>query len=262
MLHALDRASPLEAAFWTLQAAGALGAPLRRLALLAGRPAERVADELLAAGARRLAGELMVDAGALAALARAVLEALTKHLAEQPNGVARRRLASLTPPAALEVLDAVLAELAAAGRLKVDGATVRLPPPRAEAEARVRAAATLAARLEGRLRSAGLAPPSLADIAAQPIDRRVLEHLLGTGAVVKTLDRAKQREVAFHREAIAEARRRLLPHLDPPGLTTGEAGALLGMTRRFSVPLLEHLDSLGFTRRDGDRRVLGPRAGD
>ena len=31
----------------------------------------------------------------------------------------------------------------------------------------------------------------------------------------------------------------------------------LGSTRKYVVPFMEYLDRIGFTRRDGDRRVLG-----
>ena len=40
------------------------------------------------------------------------------------------------------------------------------------------------------------------------------------------------------------------------GLATGEAGKALGISRKYAVPLLEHLDSIKFTRRIADRRVL------
>jgi len=46
----------------------------------------------------------------------------------------------------------------------------------------------------------------------------------------------------------------------PAGTQTGflarEAGAALGISRKFSIPLLEHFDAVRFTRRVGDRRVL------
>ena len=45
------------------------------------------------------------------------------------------------------------------------------------------------------------------------------------------------------------------------GLLVREAGEALGISRKFSVPLLEHLDAIQFTRRVGDRRVLGAPSG-
>ncbi|HEX3210588.1 MAG TPA: SelB C-terminal domain-containing protein, partial [Geminicoccaceae bacterium] len=40
------------------------------------------------------------------------------------------------------------------------------------------------------------------------------------------------------------------------GFLVGELGRALGISRKHSIPLLEHLDSVHFTRRVGDRRVL------
>ena len=34
----------------------------------------------------------------------------------------------------------------------------------------------------------------------------------------------------------------------------------LGISRKFCMPLLDHLDGIGFTRRNGDRRLPGPLA--
>ncbi len=42
-----------------------------------------------------------------------------------------------------------------------------------------------------------------------------------------------------------------------PRLRAGEITVLLGHTRRTTVPLLEYLDRIGFTRRDGDYRERG-----
>jgi len=40
------------------------------------------------------------------------------------------------------------------------------------------------------------------------------------------------------------------------GLTLGDCKGVLGYGRTVGVPVLEYLDSSGFTRREGDRRVL------
>jgi selenocysteine-specific elongation factor len=60
----------------------------------------------------------------------------------------------------------------------------------------------------------------------------------------------------FHQEAIREAQRRLAPSLERvPGLLVTEIGALLGISRKYSMPLLDHLDTIRFTRRIKDRRI-------
>jgi hypothetical protein len=46
---------------------------------------------------------------------------------------------------------------------------------------------------------------------------------------------------------------------DPSGFTVSAARNALGSSRKYLVPLLEHLDSKGVTRRIGDARVAGPR---
>ena len=43
-------------------------------------------------------------------------------------------------------------------------------------------------------------------------------------------------------------------------MTAAEARDVLGATRKYILPLLEHMDALRITRRVGDARVLGPGA--
>jgi selenocysteine-specific elongation factor len=156
------------------------------------------------------------------------------------------------------VLDHAVTVLAAEGAIRQDGGAVRLPPRRADAESQARQVAALAQRMIASLREAGLSPPDTDKLAPTPLARRILEQLAKDSRVVKTLDRVQKREVVFHPDAVAEAKARLRPLLGGAGLTTGEIGAALGISRKFSVPLLEYLDVVRFTRRQGDRRMLGP----
>ena len=43
------------------------------------------------------------------------------------------------------------------------------------------------------------------------------------------------------------------------GATAAELRDAMGTTRKYAIPLLEHFDAQGVTRRDGDLRVLGPK---
>jgi selenocysteine-specific elongation factor len=85
-----------------------------------------------------------------------------------------------------------------------------------------------------------------------------LRHLLRTGVLVRAPDAVQKREVVFHRDALVAARRAIRTHFGarPDGFLAGECGRLLGISRRFSIPLLEHLDAERFTRRQGDRRIV------
>ena len=261
-LDALARASPDEGVRLTLADAGAQGVALARLASLAGVAPDRIAARLAALDAVRLADDLVVQRAAVPALAQQVLALLHARAETQPNGIARRRLTALLPHAAFAVLDAAIEALTAEGRLNAEGGSVRLAPRRADAAASLQREAALAEALSRRLKDCGLTPPDLAELAPSSAARRALERLLKDGEAVRTFDRVQKRELVFHSDAVADARARLRPRLVSPGLTVGEAGAVLGMTRKFSVPLLEYLDTARFTRRQGDRRVLGPAASD
>jgi selenocysteine-specific elongation factor len=79
--------------------------------------------------------------------------------------------------------------------------------------------------------------------------------------VIRAVDRVQRRAVLFHKDSILDARARLataFPNATAPetGFLAREAGAALGISRKFSIPLLEHLDAAGFTRRAGDRRTI------
>lgn len=255
-LAGLAGASPQRIVAQALAAAGEAGAPVSRLARLAGISPMRALS--LFESAVQAGGGIVVAAEAFAGVRRRLLQALAGQAESQPNGVARRKLAPLLPGVGAEVLDHAIAELATEGALRQDGGTVRLPPRRADAESQARQVAALAQRMIAALREGGLNPPDTDKLAATPLAHRILEQLAKEGRVVKTLDRVQKREVMFHPEAIAEAKARLRPLLGGQGLTTGEIGAALGVSRKFSVPLLEYLDVVRFTRRQGDRRMLGP----
>jgi selenocysteine-specific elongation factor len=86
--------------------------------------------------------------------------------------------------------------------------------------------------------------------------KRAVGRLLREGVVVRALDRAKGREILFHRDAIEHAQSRLAPLLERvPGLLVTEVGTALGISRKYSMPLLDHLDTIGFTCRVKDRRI-------
>jgi selenocysteine-specific elongation factor len=157
--------------------------------------------------------------------------------------------------AGAEVLEEALGVLSARGVVAKRGARYMIPRPH-EDQARARDEAALAQRIAERLRQGGLSPPNPGEIVTDPRSKRAVERLLRDGVIVRALDVDKSKEILFHRDAIAEAQRRLAPLLErPPGLLVTEIGALLGISRKFTMPLLGHLDTIRFTRRIKDRRV-------
>ena len=199
----------------------------------------------------------------------AVVAALRAALAvhdgqESRKGLTLSRLsAELRPRPSIPVLEEAIARLVADGTAVRDGGGVRLFRPDQE-RAAVDQDAALSALLEETLRAAGLQPPDYADLIAVNLRAStVLERLTRLGAIVRAPDRAQKRHLLFHRDAIRAARDVLAPLLERgSGLLTKDAGAVLGISRKFSIPLLEYLDAVHFTRRVGDRRVLARLARD
>ena len=82
--------------------------------------------------------------------------------------------------------------------------------------------------------------------------RKVINLLVEEGSVVK-LDEG----LYVHARAIEEARGRITRYLEAHGeATVSELKNVLETTRKYAVPILEHLDRLGVTRRAGDKRML------
>ena len=231
--------------------AGIAGIPLARLARLAALSPPRAAAMLAPSAA-----VLTRDGGVVGC---AALEALTavlpRVLAAHPAGVGRETLAGLIPRAGRAALDEALARLLAAGTLAREGAAIRLRAASADRAAAARMQA-VAARLADAWRQAGLTPPDLAELAPDVPRRRVVDALVRQGVLIRAPDRVQKREVLFHRDTLDAARGRLAPLLAGEGLLVGEVGAALGISRKFCVPLLEYLDSIRFTRRVAERRVL------
>ena len=117
-------------------------------------------------------------------------------------------------------------------------------------------------RLEHALREGGLTPPDLEDVCADADTRRDLVALLeASGRAVALTNYALRQVLIFHVEALGEAGRALRAAFPSPArFRTGEAREALRTSRKFIVPVLEHLDARGVTVRDGDLRRLADHA--
>jgi selenocysteine-specific elongation factor len=61
----------------------------------------------------------------------------------------------------------------------------------------------------------------------------------------------------FHREAVEQARRLLVEHIQKEGrLESVQFKYLVNTTRRFALPLLDYFDRTGLLRRVGNTRFL------
>jgi len=251
----LPGAAPDQIVATTLLEAGTHGVSLNRLAERAGLSLPRAAELLQQAGATL--GRSRV---AILHAHQARLRSETLGLFAQHDTLTRERLAALLPEAGAGPLNNILGSLLAENRVLRDGPAWRLYNHAREAartQARLHDTAIGAARLAETLRQAGLSPPDTGKLAPDLPTSRLLDTLVREGVAVRATDTVQKRAFLFHQEAIDLAKRRLAPLLaEPPGLLVGEAGAALGISRKHSVPLLEHLDAIQFTKRVGDRRIL------
>ncbi len=252
-LRALAGAEPNGIVAGEITRAGIAGITLERLARLAGLAPARAAALLPADEAILTRSGEVVGRPAL----EAVMAVLPRVLAARPDGAARETLKTLIPKAGSAVLDEAVARLLASGALARDGAAIRVRHA-ARDHAAAQDAARLASQIAATLRQAGLAPPDLAEIAPDIARRRLVDRLVREGVVIRAPDHVQKREMLFHRDTIEVARQKLATLLGGEGLLVGEIGSALGISRKFSVPLLEYLDSVQFTRRVAERRVLAP----
>ena len=249
-LRALDRLSPegiVEAVALRFAAAGtSIGA----LSILSALSPETVADLL-----RRL--PVVVDGkGAVVSRAHAdgVARRVLPMLARAPAPLSLAALAERLPGAGTMALAAAAESLVTTGQAGRRGERYFLPQ---RDHARAAQEAALDRRIAATVLRDGLSPAN-AEALGEPAEvRPAINRLLAQGILIRAVDRDKQRTVLFHRDAVGEARRRLHDTLGQgDGLPVSQIGRALGISRKFSVPLLNYLDEAGFTRRIGDLRVL------
>jgi selenocysteine-specific elongation factor len=253
--------------------------------LAVGRPAERLGAKLHEAGLagvseERIAGDLGLTAAqaeaALAAwptirvgnswilqefitaLEERAVETVHQFHAAHPTlrGMPQEELRQRLPnTVSAPLLGHVLAELAAQGLLtRMDGLVREASfSPEAMLSPVERAIAT---EIESQFRHGGLKPPDPKLVIGNDRRRKNLYHFLReSGRLIEATDSFSGRIVTFHADAIADARQSLAAILDASaGATVSEINGKLGITRKYGVPLLEHFDHEGLTRRVGDAR--------
>lgn len=115
----------------------------------------------------------------------------------------------------------------------------------------------LLAQIKKHYQQANAAPPTLAELskqfnAAEAALRPILELSVVEGELVH-LDSG----MYLHVEAEQALRKKLTEALsENDGLTTSEIRQQLNSTRKYVIPICEHFDRTGLTRRVGDKRVL------
>jgi selenocysteine-specific elongation factor len=110
-------------------------------------------------------------------------------------------------------------------------------------------------RLLHMYQEAPFMPPGRTETEAI-VGSEVLASLIEQGRLVKLGNTSEA--VFFLRENYEEAIAKLVAYLqEHKKMTAAEARDVLGTTRKYILPLLEHMDERHITRRVGDERILG-----
>ena len=170
-------------------------------------------------------------------------------------GIPKQELRGRAGRARAEMFEAALGDLVQARALVVSGDLVR----EAGREITLSTEETRAKELiEREFESAGLTVPGFASVLAKlPVDaaraQKILQILLREKVLVKISS-----DLVFHRSTLQRLREMLAKYRQERGarLPITAFKELTGITRKYAIPLLEHLDREQVTRRAGDERVI------
>jgi selenocysteine-specific elongation factor len=189
-------------------------------------------------------------------LAAEILSRLEEFHRREPlkDGLPKEELRTKLPQVGPALFALLLQGLVEKQQIAIDREKVRhfLHRPTLSAEEQA-----LKGRLETIYRRAGFQPPDLELALAQAAadssraGATIFHRLADEGTVIKIRD-----SLFLHREHYERAKGMLLDHFKLRAtITVPEFKDLLGVSRKFAIPFLEHFDSVKLTRRQGDERV-------
>ncbi len=118
----------------------------------------------------------------------------------------------------------------------------------------------LLAHIVDQFSQAGLEPPTVDQLQKNASKARdsvpqLVQLAVDQGQLIKLDDK-----IFLHVETLDRIKSQLHEMLaGGTGITMSEMRQQLNTSRKYAIPLCEHLDAIGFTRRDGDLRYLGAR---
>lgn len=256
-LTALAAASPVDRLPLAIGTAGETGVPEAAVPLATGLdPAAAEAAREAAGGTVEVHGGRWFTAASRKRVMERIEAAVDAHHRDRPLepalplGAARQAAGRADPGLVEAGIDALLA----GGGIERRGTGLARAGRSVELDPEIRA---LADRLRARYAEAGLEAPDTAALAVDvgADERRVRElqrHLEREGELVKLGS-----DWYADAGAVRAAERTVIDCLRTEGTAgVGTLKDLLGLTRKYLIPVLEHLDRSGVTRREGDRRVL------
>jgi selenocysteine-specific elongation factor len=224
------------------------GIPLREAVARTGVLPEAMLAEAGAAGLAVLKGDetLLVPRARIQQAAKDLEARIGEFHRAQPLVPGLPRGQAAIAPALLEaVLAASPAVVAEGENLRLRSFEVRL---QSDEDAALR-------KIETLFRDGSLAVPAEADVlAASGLDARrarsILQILLKQGTLVRVSP-----ELIYHASALTRVKELLASHRGQP-FSVPEFKEWTGISRKYAIPLLEFLDRLRVTQRQGDKRIV------
>jgi selenocysteine-specific elongation factor len=259
-LAAKERGTPDDLLETWLQAApfGGLRKEAAKALGLSDSDAADAAQTLLERGdAILLDGDRLIHRAALAAATDRAMNALDAYHVANPlrPGMPKEELrGALGRAADPRAFAALLARWQAEGLVAADAAAVRRAGFSVRLDPRRQA---LLDRIAGVYREAGFNAPSIEEAAgmtgASPEETATLLRVGQDQGLFARIDEG----LYYHRDTMAEAQRIVREFIAANGsMTVSQFRDATGSSRKYALPLMEHLDSIRFTRRVGDARVL------
>ena len=235
------------------------GITRQRLAALLGAREEatdRSVNELTTAGKVRIVGKIVVPAARFQAYKELLKGFLTEFHEKNPLkiGMSREELRTRLPEVDQQVFQAALEETVKAGNAEIEKDRVSLKTAERKQDANIE---KLEGQILGLLNSRGLTPPSLQELADElHIKGGNLKDILGKlvyeGKVVKV-----KADMYCAAKPMEDLKKLVREHLgQKKEMLPADFKAVLGLSRKYMIPLLEYLDEIKLTIRTGDKRVL------
>jgi len=200
-------------------------------------------------------GDRFIHAPAMRDLERLILSTLEDFHKKNSlvGGIAREELRERVA-ASTAVFDSVLSMLVHNKKIEAEAELVRLAGRGValkdeEAESKQ--------KIEDAFSSAGLKVPALAEVLGSlKVDKlraqKIVTLLLRDKVLIKVSD-----DLVFHRSALDELRRQIAVYKTTSNkIDVARFKEMTGVTRKYAIPLLEHLDRERVTRRTGDVREI------
>jgi selenocysteine-specific elongation factor len=201
-------------------------------------------------------GDAFITATAFDAVANKAVRTVEIFHQQSPlvAGISKEELRErleLTP----SIFSGVLEQMVACGKLEIDNEQVRAAGRKIVMKDEEAGAKRT---IESAFLAAGLKVPALKEvIASLPIDKaratKIVTLLLRDRVLIKLAD-----ELVFHRDTLAALRRTMSEYKanTQPRIDVSAFKDLTGVSRKYAIPLLEHLDRERVTRREGNDRII------